>query len=88
MRKLIDANRTQAALDWSQIDWQKIEKTVLRLQHRIFMAQLCASLEEATFSGHCSRAVCVERRTYGSWGGARREAGPYPLETRMSPAAV
>ena len=38
MRKLIDANRTQAALDWSQIDWQKIEKTVLRLQYRIFMA--------------------------------------------------
>ena len=38
MRKLIDANRTQAALDWSQIDWRKIEKTVLRLQHRIFMA--------------------------------------------------
>ena len=38
MGKLIDANRTQATLDWSQIDWQKIEKTVLRLQHRIFMA--------------------------------------------------
>jgi len=39
MGKLIDANRAQASLDWSQIDWQKIEKTVLRLQHRIFMAK-------------------------------------------------
>ena len=38
MRKLIDANRTQAALDWSQIHWPKIETTILRLQHRIFMA--------------------------------------------------
>jgi RNA-directed DNA polymerase len=40
MRKLIDANRAQASLDWSQIDWRKIEKTVLRLQHRIFMAKV------------------------------------------------
>ena len=40
MGKLIDANGTQAALDWSQIDWQKVEKTVLRLQHRIFMAKV------------------------------------------------
>ena len=40
MRKLIDANRTQAALDWRQLDWRRIEKTVLRLQHRIFMAKV------------------------------------------------
>lgn len=40
MRKLIDANGTQASVDWSQIDWQKVEKTVLRLQHRIFMAKV------------------------------------------------
>jgi RNA-directed DNA polymerase len=38
--KPIDANGTQASLDWSQIDWRKIEKTVLRLQHRIFMAKV------------------------------------------------
>ena len=40
MGKPIDANGTQASLDWSQIDWQKVEKTVLRLQHRIFMAKI------------------------------------------------
>jgi len=40
MRKLIDANGTQASLDWSQTDWQKVEKTVLRVQHRIFMAEM------------------------------------------------
>ena len=27
MWKLIDANGTQASVDWSQIDWQKVEKT-------------------------------------------------------------
>ena len=30
MAKTIDANGTQASLDWNQIDWGKIEKTVLR----------------------------------------------------------
>ena len=40
MGRPIDANRTQAVLTWSQIDWRKIEKTVLRLQHRIFMAKV------------------------------------------------
>ena len=117
MRKLIDANGTQASLDWSQIDWQKVEKTVLRLQHRIFMAKVrgdatgskacdlaspqlqetpeivgvvsntelrlwsdprLASLKVGHFSVFRGRAVCVERRTYGSWGGAHREVGPYP----------
>ena len=36
----IDANGTQADIDWSQVDWQKVEKAVLRLQHRIFMAKV------------------------------------------------
>ena len=40
MGKLIDANGTQASLDWNQINWQKVEGTVLRLQHRIFMAKV------------------------------------------------
>ena len=40
MAKTIDANGTQASLDWNQIDWGKFEKTVLRLQHRIFMAKV------------------------------------------------
>ena len=40
MARPIDANGTQAVLIWSQIDWRKIEKSVLRLQHRIFMAKV------------------------------------------------
>src|SRR2546425_8106884 len=38
--KTTDANGTQASLNWGQINWQKVEKTVLRLQHRIFMAKV------------------------------------------------
>lgn len=40
MGQLIDANRTQAKLDWSQINWQKVEQAVLRMQRRIFMAKV------------------------------------------------
>ena len=40
MGKLIDANGTQASLGWSQINWPKVEKSVLRLQQRIFMAKV------------------------------------------------
>jgi len=40
MGQPIDANGTQAVDDWRQIDWQKVEKAVLRLQHRIFMAKV------------------------------------------------
>jgi retron-type reverse transcriptase len=40
MGKPIDANGTQAVLDWSRINWLRIEKAVLRLQHRIFMAKV------------------------------------------------
>ncbi|MCA9095778.1 MAG: reverse transcriptase N-terminal domain-containing protein [Planctomycetaceae bacterium] len=45
MGKLIDANQTQAKLDWSRIDWRKIERVVLRLQHRIFMAKVKGDLK-------------------------------------------
>jgi hypothetical protein len=41
--KPTDANGTQASLDWSQIDWQKVEKTVLRQPQRIFMARRLAA---------------------------------------------
>jgi hypothetical protein len=50
MDKPIDANGTQASLDFSQINWRKVEKSVLRLQPRIFMAKV-ASLNEGHFSG-------------------------------------
>jgi len=40
MGKLIDANGTQATVDWDQINWSQVEKTILRLQQRIFMAKV------------------------------------------------
>ena len=40
MGKPIDANGTQVSLGWTQINWAKVEKSVLRLQHRIFMAKV------------------------------------------------
>jgi len=40
MGKPIDANGTQVSLAWTQINWAKVEKSVLRLQHRIFMAKV------------------------------------------------
>jgi RNA-directed DNA polymerase len=67
MRKLIDANRTQAALDWSQIDWQKIEKTVLRLQHRIFMAKVkgdvkgMESLQRLLTSSRAAKLLAIRK---------------------------
>jgi RNA-directed DNA polymerase len=60
MGKLIDANGTQASLDWSQIEWQKVEKTVLRLQHRIFMAKVkgdVKGMESLQRLLTCSRAA-------------------------------
>jgi len=35
-----DANRPRVALVWSQVNWAQVEKTVLRLQQRIFMAKV------------------------------------------------
>lgn len=67
MRKLIDANRTQAELDWSQIDWQKIEKTVLRLQHRIFMAKVkgnakgMESLQRLLTSSRAAKLLAIRK---------------------------
>lgn len=43
--------------------------------------QRLASLKVVPFSVIRGRAVCVERRTYGSWGGAHREVGPYPPDS-------
>jgi hypothetical protein len=50
MGKPIDANGTQASLDWSQINWRKVEQSALRLQPRNFMAKV-ASLNEGHYSG-------------------------------------
>jgi hypothetical protein len=40
--------------------------------------QRLASRKVVPFRVIRGRAVCVERRTYGSWGGTYREVGPYP----------
>jgi len=45
MGKPIDANGTQAPFAWSQINWRQVEKTTLRLQHRIFMAKVRGDLK-------------------------------------------
>ena len=67
MRKLIDANGTQAKLTWSQIDWRKVEKTVLRLQHRIFMAKVkgdvkgMESLQRLLASSRAAKLLAVRK---------------------------
>ena len=63
----IDANRAQAELTWSQIDWRKVEKTVLRLQHRIFMAKVrgdvkgMESLQRLLASSRAAKLLAVRK---------------------------
>ena len=45
MAHTIDTNRPQVALVWDQINWNQTEKTVQRLQHRIFMAKVRGDVE-------------------------------------------
>ena len=67
MAKSIDANGTQASLDWNQIDWGKVEKTVLRLQHRIFMAKVrgdvkaMESLQRLLVSSQAAKLLSVRK---------------------------
>jgi RNA-directed DNA polymerase len=67
MGKPIDANGTQAALTWSQIDWRKVEKTVLRLQHRIFMAKVkgdvngTESLQRLLASSRAAKLLAIRK---------------------------
>jgi RNA-directed DNA polymerase len=63
----IDANGTQAHLDWDQVNWSKIEKTVLRLQHRIFMAKIkgdvkgMESLQRLLVSSWAAKLLAVRK---------------------------
>ncbi|REJ69555.1 MAG: hypothetical protein DWQ31_04140 [Planctomycetota bacterium] len=63
----IDANGTQAELTWSQIDWRKVEKTVLRLQHRIFMAKVkgnvrgMESLQRLLASSRAAKLLAIRK---------------------------
>ncbi|MEK7663086.1 MAG: reverse transcriptase domain-containing protein, partial [Actinomycetota bacterium] len=67
MGKLIDANGTQASLDWNQINWQKVERTVLRLQHRIFMAKVkgdvkgMESLQRLLASSRAAKLLAIRK---------------------------
>lgn len=79
MARTIDANRTQAAPVWSQIDWRKIEKTVLRLQHRIFMAKVkgnakgMESLQRLLASSRAAKLLAI--RKVGQENSGRRTPG-------------
>lgn len=65
--KPIDANGIQASLNWSQIDWRKVEKTVLRLQQRIFMAKVkgdvkgMESLQRLLASSRAAKLLAIRR---------------------------
>ena len=67
MGQPIDANGTAAATDWSRIDWQKVEKSVLRLQHRIFMAKVkgdvkgMASLQRLLASSRAAKLLAIRK---------------------------
>jgi RNA-directed DNA polymerase len=67
MGKLIDANGTQAVFDWSRINWSQVEKTVLRLQHRIFMAKVkgnvkgMESLQRLLASSWAAKVLAIRR---------------------------
>ena len=79
MGKPIDANRTQAKLIWSQIDWRKVEKAVLRLQHRIFMAKVkgdvkgMESLQRLLASSRAAKLLAI--RKVGQENSGRRTPG-------------
>ena len=79
MGQPIDANGTQAASAWSQIDWQKVEKTVLRLQHRIFMAKVkgdvkgMESLQRLLASSRAAKLLAI--RKVGQENSGRRTPG-------------
>ncbi len=79
MGRPIDASGTQAVLTWSQIDWRKIEKTVLRLQHRIFMAKVkgdvkgMESLQRLLASSRAAKLLAI--RKVGQENSGRRTPG-------------
>ena len=79
MGKLIDANGTQAKLDWNQIDWRQVERTVLRLQQRIFMAKVkgnvqgMQSLQRLLASSRAAKLLAI--RTVGQENSGRKTPG-------------
>ena len=74
-----DANGATDRLDWNQINWRKVERTVLRLQQRIFMAkvqgdmQRVASLQRLLASSWSAKLLAVRR--VGQENGGRKTPG-------------
>src|SRR4051794_700730 len=58
VRQLTDANGARSKLDWDQINWLRVEQTVRRLQHRIFMAKVRGDLQ---------RMESLQRLLASSW---------------------
>src|SRR5437764_15363638 len=79
MAHTIDANRTQAPLPWNQVNWSQVEKTVLRLQHRIFMAKVrgdakaMESLQRLLVSSRAAKLLAV--RTVSQQNRGRKTPG-------------
>ncbi len=67
MGKPVDANGTQAFLDWNQVDWGNVEKSVLRLQHRIFRAKVkgdvkaMESLQRLLVSSRSAKLLAIRK---------------------------
>jgi hypothetical protein len=82
--KTTEANGTQASLNWDQINWQKVEKTVLRLQHRIFMAKVkgdakgMESLQRLLVSSCAAKLLAV--RKVGEENSGRKTPALHGLE--------
>ena len=77
--KPIDANGTLALFDWNQTNWRKVEETVRRLQHRIFMAKVrgdvkgMESLQRLLVSSRAAKLLAV--RKVGQENSGRRTPG-------------
>jgi RNA-directed DNA polymerase len=74
MAQTIDANRPQVSSAWNQTNWGQVEKTVLRLQHRIFMAKVrgdvkaMESLQRLLVSSRAAKLLAVRRVSQESSG--------------------
>jgi len=69
-----DANGPQASYAWDQINWGQVEQTVLRLQHRIFMAKVrgdtkaMESLQRLLVSSRAAKLLAVRKVSQESSG--------------------
>ena len=79
MAQTIDANGSHASSNWDQIDWAQMEKAVLRLQHRIFMAKVrgnakaMESLQRLLVSSRAAKVLAV--RTVSQENSGRKTPG-------------